>query len=143
MLQTSAAPRICYPYEDFADHVRAMKTVRNWEYTARFGHLGTDQTSRSNNARVVEYFSDSYADQAEAVAKAEIFLSIYEYLGCHAALLSRKGFMDRVEGNVFFVEPALLRAVHHLFTVAARPASVDPKRVMNLARAVSAIEAPV
>jgi hypothetical protein len=143
MLQTTAAPRICYPYEEFADHVRAMKTVRNWEYTARFGHLGTDQTSRANNARVVEYFSDSYGDQAEAVGKAEIFISIYEYLGCHAGLFSKKGFMERVEGSVFFVEPSLLRAVHQLFTVASRPASVDPKRVLNLARAVSAIEAPI
>jgi hypothetical protein len=143
MLKTSPAPTFCYPYEEFADHVRAMKTVREWEYTARFGHLGSAQTSRANNARVVEYFSDSYADPKEAVSKADVFLSIYEYLGSHAVLFSRKGFMERVEGTVFFVEPSLLRAVHHLFTVAARPAGVDPKRVLNLARAVSAIEAPI
>src|SRR5580765_494498 len=99
MLKTSDATGFRYPYEEFADHVRAMKTVRNWEYTARFGHLGTDQTSRANNARVVEYFSDSYADQSEAVAKAETFISIYEYLGCHAGLFSKKGFMERVEGS--------------------------------------------
>jgi hypothetical protein len=55
------------------DHVRAMKTVREWEYTLRFGHLGNSQSSRANNSRVVEYFSDSYVDQREAVQKAQFY----------------------------------------------------------------------
>jgi hypothetical protein len=120
-----------------------MKTVRDWEYTSRFGHLGKLQTSRAHNARVVEYFSDSYPDAREAVTKAEMFLSVYDYLGRHAVFFSRKDLMERLEGNLFAVEPALLRAVHYLFTVAARPAGVDPKRVFNLAKAFVAIEAPI
>src|SRR5438045_3168553 len=143
ILKTATEAKISYSYEEFADHVKAMKTVRDWEYTSRFGHLGKLQTSRAHNARVVEYFSDIYSEAREAVAKAELFLSIYDYLGRHAIFLSRKGLMERLEGNLFAVEPALLRAVHCLFTVAARPAGVDPKRVLNLARALAAIEAPI
>ena len=143
MLKTISAPGFCYPYEEFSDHVKAMKTVREWEYTARFGHLGTAQTSRANNARVVEYFSDTYANPKEAVAKAELFLSIYDYIGRHALLFSRKDLLERLQGDLFSVEPGLLRAVHYLFTVAARPASVDPKRVLTLAKALGAIEAPI
>src|SRR5579864_7192205 len=75
-LSTSVDLRFRYPYEEFMDHVRAMKTVRDWEYTQRFGHVGTSQDSRANSARVVEYFSDSYSDSKEAVRKAELFLSI-------------------------------------------------------------------
>lgn len=142
-LNTTADAKFSYPYEEFADHVKAMKTVRDWEYTSRFGHLGKLQTSRAHNARVVEYFSDSYADPREAVAKAELFLFIYDYLGRHAMLFSRKDLMERLEGNLFAVEPTLLRAVHYLFTIAARPAGVDPKRVLSLAKAFAAIEAPV
>jgi hypothetical protein len=142
-LNTTADAKVSYSYEEFADHVKAMKTVREWEYTSRFGHLGKLQTSRAHNARVVEYFSDSYPDAREAVGRAELFLSIYDYLGRHAVFFSRKDLMERLEGNLFAVEPALLRAVHYLFTFAARPASVDPKRVLNLAKALAAIEAPI
>ena len=120
-----------------------MKTVREWEYTSRFGHLGTAQTSRANSARIVEYFSDSYADQKEAVHKADLFLSIYDYIGQHAEVFSRKELLERLDDGLFSVEPALLRAVHYVFTVAARPASLDPKRVVHLAKALAAIEAPI
>jgi hypothetical protein len=92
---------------------------------------------------VVEYFSDSYADAKEAVAKAELFLSIYDYIARYALLFSRKNLLERLEGDLFSVEPGLLRAVHYLFTVAARPSSVDPKRVLVLAKALGAIEAPI
>ena len=129
-----------YPYEEFADHVKAMRTVREWEDTLRFGHLGKAQTSRANNARVVEYFSDSYADSKEALQKADLFLCIYDYIGRHAALFSRKDLMEKVEGGLFAVEPALLRAVHYLFTVAARPERVEPKKVLLLVKAFKDIE---
>jgi len=116
-----------------------MKMVQEWEYTSRFGHLGAVQTSRANNARVVEYFSDSYEDQKEAVQKAEVFLSIYDYIGRNSALFSKKQLLENVAGNVFTVDPALLRAVHYVFTTATNPADMDPKRVMTLARAYSEI----
>src|SRR5579872_2473885 len=54
-LNTSIDLRFSYPFEEFMDHVRAMKTVRDWEYTLRFGHVGAAQNSRANSARVVEY----------------------------------------------------------------------------------------
>jgi hypothetical protein len=141
VLKTSPAPRFCYPYEEFADHVKAMRTVREWEYTSRFGHLGNARTNRANSSRVVEYFSDSYADAREAVHKAELFLLIYDYMGRHAAELSRKGFMERVEADAFLAEPALLRAVHFVFTTSFRPATVDPKKVLALAQAFKDVEA--
>jgi hypothetical protein len=132
--------RFCYPYEEFADHIKAMRMVRQWEYTSRFGSLGRAQTSRANSARVVEYFSDCYEDQSEAVHKAELFLSIHDYIGRHAALFSRKEMLEDGAGNSFSVEPALLRAVHYVFTMAEHPAKVAPKAVVGLARAFQGIE---
>ena len=131
----STALHVQYPYEEFADHIKAMKTVQQWEYTSRFGQVGQEQTSRANCVRVLEYFSDCYADQKEAVGKAELFLSIYDYIGRHASLFSKKELMERAEGSFFSVEPALLRSVHYVFTAAARPANVDPKMILNLAKA--------
>jgi len=117
-----------------------MKTVSQWEYTSRFGHLGSAQTSRANTARVVEYFSDSYQDQKEAVAKAELFLSIYDYIGRHAGLFARKGLVEELEGSLFSVDPGLLRAAHHVFTAALPGFEADPKKAANLARAFKALE---
>ncbi len=139
-LKPSLASRFHYSFEEFVDHIKAMRTVREWEYTSRFGHLGSAQTSRANSARVVEYFSDSYQDPKEAVYKAELFLSIYDYIGRHAGLFSRKDLVEELEGSLFSVDSALLRAVHHVFTVAVQPARIDPKSVLALARAFKAIE---
>ena len=136
----STALRVQYSYEEFADHIKAMKTVQQWEYTSRFGEVGQEQTSRANCARVLDYFSDCYGDRREAVAKAELFLSIYDYIGRNASLFAKKELMERAEGSLFSVEAALLRAVHFVFTVAARPTSVDPKLVLNLTKAFQDIE---
>ncbi len=135
VLNASLPLQFRYPYEEFADHIKAMRTVREWEYTSRFGPVGTAQTSKANNARVLEYFSDCYADPKEAVQKAEAFLSIYDYIGRHAAFFSKKHLLDRVAGSVFSVDPALLRAVHYAFTASAQPSAADAKRVLALARA--------
>ena len=136
----STALHVQYPYEEFADHIKAMKTVQQWEYTSRFGIVGQEQTSRANCARVLEYFSDCYADRKEAVAKAELFLSIYDYIGRHASAFSKKEMMERAEGSLFSVEAALLRAVHYTFTAAPHPSNIDPKMVLNLAKAFKDIE---
>ncbi len=120
-----------------------MKTVREWEYTSRFGHLGKVQSSRANNARVVEYFADSYEDPREAVQKAEVFLSIYDYIGRHATLFAKKHLLDRVAGTVFSVDPALLRAVHYIFTTSPGAQGIEPKRVLSLARAFIELTPPV
>jgi hypothetical protein len=122
------------------DHVKAMKTVRQWEDTQRFGHLGHSQNSRANSARVVEYFSDSYQNQKEAVQKAELFLSIYDYIGRNAIFYSRKGLVEELSDGLFSVDPALLRSVHFVFTVPGRPQTINPKRVFNLARAFKELE---
>jgi hypothetical protein len=124
------------------DHVRAMKLVRDWEYTLRFGHLGTSQNSRANNARVVDYFCDSYEEQKEAVQKAELFLSIYDFIGRNAPFYSRKGLVDALGEGFFSVDPALLRAVHFVYTLPDRPQEVNPKKVFNLARAFQELEPP-
>ena len=141
-MKTSLAPSFSYPYEEFADHIKAMPTVREWEYTARFGHLGTAQNSRAHCSRVVEYFSDCYADPKEAVYKADVFLLIYDYIGRHAAFFVRKGLVEKMEGDLFSVDPALLRAVHYLFSAVPQPAGVDPKKTFTLAKAFQEITSP-
>lgn len=140
VLNAPLSLRLCYPYEEFADHMKAMRTVREWEYTSRFGHLGSDQTSRANSARVVEYFFDSYIDKKEAVHKAELFLSIYDYIGRNQEAFSKKGLMEKLDNGPLSVETALLRAIHHVFTVVTRPAEVDPKKVLALAKAFQDIQ---
>ncbi len=142
-MNTSLTPRFRYPYEEFIDHVKAMETVREWEYTQRFGHLGTAQTSRANSARVVEYFSDSYQDLKEALRKAELFLSIYDYVARNVTFFSKKGLLDVSETGSFSVDPALLRAVHFAFTMPDRPESFGAKRVFAIARAFKDLEAEV
>lgn len=122
------------------DHVRAMKTVRDWEYTLRFGHVGTAQNSRANNARVVEYFSDSYFDQKEAIQKAELFLSIYDYIGRNAAFFSRKDLVEELGNGLFSVDPALLRSVHFVYTLPTRQGNAHPKKVYQLARAFKELQ---
>ena len=123
------------------DHVRAMQTVRNWQYTQRFGHVGAAQDSRSNNARVLEYFSDSSADHREALHKAELFLSIYDYLGRNAAFFAKKGLLERLDRGLLSVEPALLRSVHFVFTNStAAPNPIPPRKLVNLARSFQALE---
>jgi hypothetical protein len=139
-LSTSVDVRFRYPYEEFVDHVRAMKLVRDWEYTLRFGHLGSCQNSRANNARVVDYFCDSYQEPKEAVCKAELFLSIYDFIGRNAPFFSRKGLVEELGEGLFSVDPALLRSVHFVYTLPARPSEVSPKKVVNLARAFKELE---
>jgi hypothetical protein len=120
--------------------MKAMRTVREWEYTSRFGHLGNEQTSRANSARVVEYFFDSYLDKKEAVHKAELFLSIYDYIGRHQELFSQKGLMEKLDNGPLSVDTGLLRAIHHIFTVVPRPAEVEPKKALALAKAFQDIQ---
>lgn len=119
-----------------------MRTVREWEYTSRFGHIGHAQTNRARSVRVLEYFSDTYPDQKEAVHKAEVFLSIHDYIGRHVALFRRKGLIDELEDGVFLVEPNLLRAVHYAFTVSPEAETTSPKKVLILAKAFRNFEAP-
>jgi|ERR1044071_3068924 hypothetical protein len=137
-LQQSSAPAFLYPYEEFSDHIKAMKTVQQWQYTSRFGDVGDAQTSRANNARVLEYFSDCYLDQNEAVRKAELFLSISDYVARNASLFSRKGLLEN-QASSFCVDPCLLRAVHHLFTACSDPSSVPTRKVVQLAKSFDRI----
>lgn len=139
-MNTSQSVQFRYPYEEFGEHIRAMKTVREWEDTVRFGHLGADQSPRSNSARVIEYFSDCYEDGKEALYKAGTFLSIYDYIGQHENTFAKKNLLEKVEERQFSVDPALLRAVHYVFTNLLEPAKVEPKRIMALARIFSQLE---
>ena len=123
------------------DHVRAMRTVQEWEHTLRFGHVGKNQTSRANNARVLEYFSDSYTDQREALMKAELFLSISDYIGRNAAFFSKRRLLEDLGNGLIRAEPALLRSVHFAFTRSEGTGEVSPKRISNLAHAFTEVEA--
>ena len=80
-------------------------------------------------------------DKREAVQKAELLLSIYDYIGRNADLFMKKGLMEVMADGPFSVESALLRAVHHVFTVVAdRPSCVDPRKVIALATAFESFE---
>ena len=122
------------------DHVRAMRTVQEWEHTLRFGHVGKHQTSRANNARVLEYFSDSYPDQKEALVKAELFLSISDYIGRNAVFFSKRRLLEDLGHGLLRAEPALLRSVHFVFTRPERNEEISPKKIFNLARAFREVE---
>ena len=137
---TSSKAGFRYSYEEFSDHIRAMKLVHEWEYTSRFGFLGKDQSTQSHIARVVDYFSDSYADLAEALYKAERFLSICDYVARHETLFASKAMVEKDKDGSFAVEPALLRSVHHLFTAGMEPVAVQAKKVLSLARAFKKLE---
>lgn len=134
------SPRFEYPFEEFSDHTKAMKTVRAWQYTVLFGHLGTDQTDWANRARVVEYFCDSYPNQKEALYKAERFLVICDYLARHTDFFTREGLLESEHDTLLSVDPALLRAVHLLFTSGEEPAVATPKEVLSLAWTLKNIE---
>jgi hypothetical protein len=134
------AQKFGYPYEEFADHLKAMRTVRQWEDTSRFGHLGDDQTNRAHIARALEYFSDSYETQAEAIQKAEMFLMICDYLARHNEEFTSQNLSEKTEGDRLLVDAALLRAVHHVFTVLNQPSSVEPRKVLALALAFNQVE---
>jgi hypothetical protein len=141
-LSASVELQFRYSYDEFMSHVRAMKTVRNWHDTQRFGHLGPSQDSHANAARVVEYFSDSYPDQKEALAKAELFLCIYDYLARNAVFFGRKGLLEQVELGLLEADPALLRAVHFAFSLGTAPERINPKKIMNLARCFQDLAPP-
>jgi hypothetical protein len=140
MLNTFKATRFPYAYEELADHLRAMKTVRQWEHTSRFGHLGNAQSTQANIARVVEYFSDIYADSTEALHKAKLFLSICDYIGRNESLFVRKSMMEKDEDGTFSVEPCLLRAVHHHFTAGQRDGTIYPRKILPLAKAFKSFD---
>lgn len=115
--------------------MRAMRTVRQWEHTSRFGHLGNTQSTQANIARVVEYFSDTYADSGEALQKADLFLSICDYIARNESLFLRKAMLEKDEDGAFSVEPFLLRAVHHYFTTGSRTGTIDARKILPLAKA--------
>lgn len=117
-----------------------MRTVREWEYTSRFGHVGHEQTNRARSVRVLEYFSDSYTDQKEALHKAGLFLAIHDYIGRNVAIFLRKGLIEELDGGVFIVEPNLLRAVHYAFNVSDKAAEASPRKVLALAKALRQFE---
>ena len=109
--------------------------VRGWEFTNRFGHLGPAQTSHANSARILEYFSDCYADRREALRKAELFLSIHDYIGRNAEIFCTSKLLDTIGADRYEIEPALLRAVHFAFTTPGVPDDFTPKRIVLLAKA--------
>jgi len=71
---------------------------------------------------VVEYyFSDSYQDQKAAVQKAEVFLSIYDYIGVMRSVF-QEGLVEKLEAGLW-PSTGVARAVHHVFTAHFRRTS--------------------
>jgi hypothetical protein len=139
-MSTAIASRYGYPYEEFVDHMRAMKTVRQWEFTWRFGYLGPSRDNQAEVARTLEYFFDSYADQTEALFKAERFLSICDYTALHVSFFAGRNLVETEADGSVTAEPALLRAIHYIFTALASPRGTDPRKVVDLARSLKALE---
>ena len=131
-----------YPFEEFYDHVKAMDEVRGWEHTVAFGEIGPAQTNEKNSARVIEYFSDSYADFKEAVHKSDCFLRIHDYIGAHIKLFGKRKLLSNRKKNVASVDRALFRAVHFVFTdgSVSETGSYKPEQVADLAQAFKILE---
>ncbi len=119
-----------------------METVRDWQDTSIFGHVGSAQDNRAKSARVLDYFADSYSDRKEAVYKADRFLSIHDYIARHANVFVRNELAEQRRQDHFLVEPALLRAVHYAFTAATPTIGIPEKKVLALAQAFKALELP-
>lgn len=58
-----------YPFEEFCQHLEAMKLVQKWEDTVTFGSLVNRDPHSANSARVIEYFGDTYSNDKEAAHK--------------------------------------------------------------------------
>jgi hypothetical protein len=48
--------------------------------------------------------------------------------------------MERLDSGPLSVDTALLRAIHHIFTVVPRAADVDPKKALALAKAFQDVQ---
>jgi len=106
------------------EHLSAMRLVCEWENTARFGEVGKDQSTSAHVARVMEYFSDTYADSAEALYKAERFLTICDFLARNQEVFSREGMIEKEGDGAYAVDPGLVRSAHRRFTSGAEPDKV-------------------
>jgi hypothetical protein len=131
-----------YPYEEFAQHLDAMKQVQKWEDTALFGNLADRNPSSANSARIIEYFNDTYSDAKEAVHKSNCFMQIHDYIGKHLQFFKRKGLLWPGENGMNTIDRNLFRAVHFIFTeqkIPIKPDDINPRRVLILALAFKRI----
>ena len=131
VLRRAAAVSICVPTPLSKTRDQILDAAASVMHTLGLARTTTREIAQAaglSEAALYRHFED----------KAELFLSIYDYIARNASLFSRKRLLDR-EDTHFSVEPALLRAVHHLFTSLPHPASVPPKAVLSLARAFKRI----
>jgi len=131
--------RFKYPYEVFEEHENALEQVLGWEHTRIFGELGSRSDYAANQARILEYFSDSYKNRDESAEKSECFRQILEYTQQHRKLFERAGLY--VKGAE--IDDALMRSIHFVFTSAQIPIQsnkVHPKLVVKLAKAFKKFE---
>jgi hypothetical protein len=127
-----------YPYEEFAQHLDAMKQVQKWEDTVLFGNLADRNPSSANSARIIEYFNDTYSDAKEVIQKSNCFMQIHGYIGKHLHFFKRKGLLWPGEKGMTTIDRNLFRAVHFIFTeqkISIKPDEVDAKKVFILAKA--------
>jgi hypothetical protein len=136
MTTAATARQFRYTFCEFLDHLKAMHMVRQWEYTTRFGDVGTSQTKEAHDARLLEYFADCYKDKSEAFYKARLYRSICDYIGRNAGLFSKHDFVARENSGSFSVEPALLRAVHYAFSSGVGHPHMEPKQMAIAAAAL-------
>jgi hypothetical protein len=115
-----------YTVEEFFDHVRALPIVRKYEHISRpFGNaqhveVGDDQSFEIHALRVMDYFSQVYANADETREKSVLFVVMMTHIAKYKDAYDSEKFAvfsdDMNEASMLSVH--LLRAVHHHFTSA-------------------------
>lgn len=135
--------RFPYSYEEFCDHLAAMKQVTQWEYlhfTDPPTEVGTSQTESARTGRILEYFSDTYKNPLEAIDKSRLFTSVFEYIAGHKRYFAWRGLLKIQKGRTVGMNSALLRAVHFALMAAGMDSKIKRRKIANLAKAFLAIE---
>ena len=125
-----------YPFEEFSQHIDAMKLVQKWEDTTLFGNLTDRDANSANSARIIDYFNDTYSDKKEVAHKSMCFMQIHDYIGKHLQHFKKEELLSPGENGMVSIDHNLFRAVHFIFTeqsIPIKPEEINPRNVSNLA----------
>ena len=130
--------QIEYTFQEFRDHVKAMRHVLDYEVIFSGGpllHIGSDKSFDLNILRVFDYMNQIYTDKDEINFKTIRFLLILTYIAEHLGEFDTGNFA--VKGSLqALLGEHLLKAVHHIFTsneLGKLGHGPEPKYVLELA----------
>jgi len=131
---------INYSFDEFRNHVSAMKYVLNYENVTRGSeqaHIGSEKCFELNVLRVMDYMQQVYTDPEEQMHKGKMLMLMMRYLSKHVDDFDTGDYAVQGSDRVgALASEHLLKAVHHIFTTCAvgdLGAGPDPTEVMALA----------